>query len=109
MTDWINAIVQGVLLGGYYSLIATGLAFMFQVMRIINLAHGTLAVMAGFALWVLADRFGDQPLHRADRGRARHGGFSAGCCSAPCWNAAPARASLSRFWRHSGWPSCWKT
>jgi len=61
MTDWINSIVQGVLLGGYYSLIATGLAFMFQVMRIINLAHGTLAVMAGFGLWVLADRFGINP------------------------------------------------
>ncbi len=61
MTDWINSIVQGVLLGGYYSLIACGLAFMFQVMRIINLAHGTLAVMAGFALWVLADRFGFNP------------------------------------------------
>ncbi|MGA9091380.1 MAG: branched-chain amino acid ABC transporter permease, partial [Bradyrhizobium sp.] len=44
MIGWINSIIQGVLLGGYYSLIACGLAFMFQVMGIINLAHGTLAV-----------------------------------------------------------------
>ena len=42
----INTIVQGVLLGGYYALIAAGLSFMFSVMRIINLAHGSLAVLA---------------------------------------------------------------
>jgi len=61
MTIWLNQIIQGVLLGGYYSLIACGLAFMFSVMRIINLAHGTLALLAPFALWVLADRYGLNP------------------------------------------------
>jgi branched-chain amino acid transport system permease protein len=59
--EWINAIVQGALLGGYYSLIACGLAFMLQVMRIINLAHGSLAVLAGFALWTLAAHFHISP------------------------------------------------
>ncbi|MDR3475023.1 MAG: branched-chain amino acid ABC transporter permease [Devosia sp.] len=58
MTD---ALVQGILLGGYYALIAAGLSFMFSVMRIINLAHGSLAVVAAFALFVLADRFGISP------------------------------------------------
>lgn len=57
----INAIIQGILLGGYYALVAAGLSFMFQVMRIINLAHGSLAVLAAFALFVLADRFGISP------------------------------------------------
>jgi branched-chain amino acid transport system permease protein len=57
----INQLVQGVLLGGYYALIACGLSFMFSVMRIINLAHGSLAVLAAFALWMLAERFGIQP------------------------------------------------
>lgn len=59
--DWINSIIQGVLLGGYYSLIACGLAFMFQVMGIINLAHGTLAVVAGFAIWILSEYLGISP------------------------------------------------
>jgi branched-chain amino acid transport system permease protein len=59
--DWINSIVQGMLLGGYYSLIACGLAFMFQVMGIINLAHGTLAVVAGFAIWTLCQNFDISP------------------------------------------------
>jgi branched-chain amino acid transport system permease protein len=58
---FLNQILQGVLLGGYYALIACGLSFMFGVMGIINLAHGSLAVLAAFALYVLADRFGVQP------------------------------------------------
>jgi len=57
----INAIIQGVLLGGYYALIASGLSFMFSVMRIINLAHGSLAVLAAFALFVLADSYNISP------------------------------------------------
>jgi len=58
---WINQIVQGVLLGGYYALIACGLSFMFSVMGVINIAHGSLAVLASFGLFVLADRFGVSP------------------------------------------------
>ena len=50
----INTLVQGVLLGGYYALIASGLSFMFSVMRIINLAHGSLAVLAAYMLFALA-------------------------------------------------------
>jgi branched-chain amino acid transport system permease protein len=61
MMIWVNQIVQGVMLGGYYALIACGLSFMFGVMRVINLAHGSLAVLAAFALFVLADRFGISP------------------------------------------------
>lgn len=57
----INTIVQGVLLGGYYALIAAGLSFMFSVMRIINLAHGSLAVLAAYALFVLAQNYGISP------------------------------------------------
>jgi branched-chain amino acid transport system permease protein len=54
----LNQILQGVLLGGYYAVIACGLSFMFTVMRIINLAHGSLAVLAAYALFVLSDRYG---------------------------------------------------
>ena len=57
----INTIIQGVLLGGYYALIAAGLSFMFSVMRIINLAHGSLAVLAAYALLLLAQNFGVSP------------------------------------------------
>ncbi len=61
MMIWLNQIIQGVLLGGYYALIACGLSFMFSVMRIINLAHGSLAILAAFGLFVLASRLGLSP------------------------------------------------
>ena len=52
--DWLNAVVQGVLLGGQYALLAAGLSLIFGVMRIVNLAHGVLAVTAAYvALWLV--------------------------------------------------------
>jgi len=57
----INTILQGVLLGGYYALIAAGLSFMFSVMRIINLAHGSLAILAAYALFALGQYWGISP------------------------------------------------
>lgn len=53
---WANAVVQGILLGGFYALLACGLTLIFGVMRIINLAHGDLAVVGAFAAWFLVDR-----------------------------------------------------
>lgn len=57
----VSAVIDGALLGGYYAMIACGLSFMFGVMRIINLAHGSLAIVAAFALWTIADRMGYDP------------------------------------------------
>lgn len=52
---WVNAVVQGVLLGGLYALLGCGLALMFGVMRIINLAHGDLAVLGAYLIMVVLD------------------------------------------------------
>ncbi len=46
--DWINAIVQGTLLGGLYALFAAGLSLIFGVMRLVNIAHGDLIVLAAY-------------------------------------------------------------
>jgi branched-chain amino acid transport system permease protein len=52
---WVNDIVQGVLLGGLYALFACGLSLLFGVMKVINLAHGDLAILAGYlAVGVIA-------------------------------------------------------
>ncbi len=59
--SFVGAVIDGVLLGGYYAIIACGLSFMFGVMKIINLAHGSLAIVAGFALWLIADRLDYDP------------------------------------------------
>ncbi len=56
--DWLNSIVQGVLLGGLYALFATGLALIFGVMRLVNIAHGDLIVLAAFVALVCTQATG---------------------------------------------------
>ena len=46
--DWLNAIVQGTLLGGLYALFAAGLSLIFGVMRLVNIAHGDFIVLAAY-------------------------------------------------------------
>jgi branched-subunit amino acid ABC-type transport system permease component len=53
--SWVNAIVHGILLGGVYALLATGLSLMFGVMRIINLAHGSLALVGAYMTYLLVE------------------------------------------------------
>lgn len=50
----VNAVIQGVFLGGLYALFACGLSLMFGVMRIINLAHGDLAVLGAFLVFLFS-------------------------------------------------------
>src|SRR6516164_5542195 len=45
---WVNAIIPGILTGGLYALVACGLSLMFGVMKVVNLAHGDLATVAGY-------------------------------------------------------------
>lgn len=51
--SWVNALIQGLLLGGLYALFACGLSLLFGVMEVINLAHGDLAVLAAFVVVAL--------------------------------------------------------
>jgi branched-chain amino acid transport system permease protein len=46
--EWVNVIVQGILLGGLYALFAVGLSLIFGVMRMVNIAHGDLIVAASY-------------------------------------------------------------
>ena len=43
-----DILAQGVLLGGYYAILAAGLSFLYSVMGVINLAHGSFAVLAAY-------------------------------------------------------------
>jgi len=58
---WVNSVVQGVMLGGVYALLACGLSLMFGVMRIINLAHGDIAVLGAYLVWVVTTHAGVSP------------------------------------------------
>jgi branched-chain amino acid transport system permease protein len=59
---WVNDVIQGILLGGYYGIIACGLALMFGVMRIINLAHGDIAVLGAYLIYLLLEHWNVSPL-----------------------------------------------
>ena len=60
--DWINAIVQGILLGGLYALFAAGLSLIFGVMRLVNIAHGDLIVLAAYLGMTVTSVLGVHPL-----------------------------------------------
>lgn len=62
MMEWINTIVQGVLLGGLYAIFAAGLALIFGVMRLVNIAHGDLIVFAAYVALVVVTSLGINPL-----------------------------------------------
>jgi branched-chain amino acid transport system permease protein len=59
---WINIILQGVLTGGLYAMFAAGLSLIFGVMRLVNIAHGDLIVLAAYLALVVTNALGINPL-----------------------------------------------
>jgi branched-chain amino acid transport system permease protein len=60
--DWINVILQGILVGGLYAMFAAGLSLIFGVMRLVNIAHGDLIVLAAYIALVTTQMLGVGPL-----------------------------------------------
>jgi branched-chain amino acid transport system permease protein len=58
---WLDTILQGVLLGGLYALFAAGLSLVFGIMRLVNLAHGDLIVLAAYLILGLLSVLGLNP------------------------------------------------
>lgn len=62
MTEWLNVILQGVLIGGLYAMFAAGLSLIFGVMRLVNIAHGDLIVLAAYVALMVTTSLGLDPL-----------------------------------------------
>src|SRR6202047_4691628 len=60
--QWVNVIIQGILIGGLYAIFAAGLALIFGVMRLVNIAHGDLIVLAAYVSLMTTDALGLNPL-----------------------------------------------
>jgi len=60
--QWLNGILQGVLIGGLYAMFAAGLSLIFGVMRLVNIAHGDLIVLAAYVSLMATQTFGMDPL-----------------------------------------------
>jgi branched-chain amino acid transport system permease protein len=61
--DWINAAVQGILLGGLYALFAVGLSLVFGTMRLTNLAHGDLTILPAYVALMLVGALNFNPFY----------------------------------------------
>lgn len=59
--SFIDTLLQGVLLGGLYALFAAGLSLVFGIMRLVNLTHGDLIVLAAFLILVIVSTLGLDP------------------------------------------------
>ncbi|MDN4058605.1 branched-chain amino acid ABC transporter permease [Massilia sp. YIM B02769] len=63
MTDLIlQAVYSGLLQGGSYALIALGLALVFGAMKVINLAHGELVLLAAYIAYTVESKLGWNPI-----------------------------------------------
>ena len=58
----IQILILGLLLGGVYALMASGLTLMFGVMRVVNLAHAAFIVLGAFFSFFLWEGLGIDPL-----------------------------------------------
>jgi branched-chain amino acid transport system permease protein len=61
--DWLNAGVQGILLGGLYALFAVGLALVFGTMRLTNLAHGDLTILPAYVALLIVNALRFNPFY----------------------------------------------
>jgi len=62
MADWINTIIQGVMIGGLYAMFAVGLSLIFGIMKLVNIAHGDLIVLAAYVALIVTQSLGLNPL-----------------------------------------------
>ena len=58
----LDAMLQGLMLGGLYAIFAAGLSLIFGVMKIVSLAYGAFAVLAGFIALHLTEAGGWSPI-----------------------------------------------
>jgi branched-chain amino acid transport system permease protein len=62
MLELTQTLVFGVLIGGVYSLMATGLTLTFGVMKIVNMAQGAFLILSAYLCYGLWSRFGIDPI-----------------------------------------------
>ena len=62
VTEFLQTLILGLLIGGVYALLASGLTLIFGVMNVINIAHGAFLILAAFMTWSIWTATGLDPL-----------------------------------------------
>lgn len=62
MIQWLDTLIQGILLGGFFALSGLGLSLSFGIMRIVNIAHGDFLVVAAYLGLAIISVSGINPL-----------------------------------------------
>jgi branched-chain amino acid transport system permease protein len=62
MTEFVQTLILGLLVGGVYALLASGLTLIFGVMNVINIAHGAFLILAAFLTYSIWSATGLDPL-----------------------------------------------
>lgn len=61
MDIYLQAIINGLMVGGIYALVGLSLTIIFGVMKIINFCQGELLMLGMYVAFVLYDVFGMDP------------------------------------------------
>ncbi len=61
MEQFLQALINGIMLGGFYGVMVLGFSVVWGVMGVINLAHGELVMVGAYVTWVLNKQFGWEP------------------------------------------------
>ena len=59
---FVNAIVAGILLGGFLAAVSLGISIVFGYLDIVNIAHPAFVVLGSYAVYILNSTFGIDPL-----------------------------------------------
>ena len=62
MAQLVQALVLGLLIGGVYALMASGLTLIFGVMRIVNISQGAFLILVAMFTWWLWRATGIDPI-----------------------------------------------
>ena len=62
MTQVLQVVINGILLGGIYALLGVGMTMMFGIVKLTNLAHGEFVIIGAYASTLLAQAMGVDPI-----------------------------------------------
>ncbi|HEX8828249.1 MAG TPA: branched-chain amino acid ABC transporter permease, partial [Xanthobacteraceae bacterium] len=62
---FINAIVSGILIGGFYAAVTAGVSLAFGILDIVNIAHPAFIILGSYVAYIVNSKFGFDPIATA--------------------------------------------